>query len=181
MPALYMSVKNFYPEKPILKYFNQSVEMGVIIASIKSLNLPLEVKRSLYVIVRNETGNGKSVVCGTNVSGVQADSGRWPDVWDSTIDGVCIVNENMTGKERAFVVFKTLADGLNFTAAQIQRKGVFIGENVSGKYYKGDVKTPEDLAVCYYNEWVMGNSDIPSEQFIKDFTSMYYQSAKLFF
>lgn len=176
-----MSVKNFYPEKPIVNFFTTKVEMGVIIANIKSLNYPIEVKRSAYIVIRNETGNGRSVINGTNVCGAQSDSGRWPSIWDSTIDGVCIKNENMTGKERAFVVFKTLADGLNFTAAQIQRKGIFIGENVIGKYYKGDVKTPEDLAVCYYNEWVMGNSDMPSEQFIKDFTSMYNQSAKLFF
>ena len=175
-----MSVKNCYPEKPILKYYNASVEMGVIIANIKALNIPVEVKRSLYVIIRNETGNGKSIVCGTNPSGIQADSGRWPTIWDSTIEGVCIKNENMTGNERSFLVFKTLADGLNFTAAQIQRKGIFIGENVIGKYYKGDVKTPEDLAVCYYNEWVMGNSEMPPEQFIKDFFSMYNQSVKLF-
>ena len=175
-----MSVKNYYPEKPILKYYNASVEMGVIIANIKSLQIPLEVKRSLYVVVRNETGNGKSIVCGTNPSGVQADSGRWNNIWDDKIEGVCFKNENMTGKERAFIIFKTLADGLAFTAAQIQRKGVFIGEQVNGTYYKGNVENIKDLAICYYQEWVMGNSKIPDENFIKDFTSMYNMGVKIF-
>ena len=175
-----MSVKNFYPAKPILKYFNQSVEMGVIIANIKALTIPLEVKRSLYVIVRNETGNGKSVVCGTNVSGVQADSGRWPSIWDDTIEGVCIKNENMTGKERGFLVFKTLADGIAFTCERLMSKGIFIGEKVNGRYYKGDVLNAIDLSHAYWDEWVEGDSSVPPESFVNDFISMYKQAEKLF-
>jgi hypothetical protein len=58
----------------------------------------------------------------------------------------------------------------------IENKGLFIGEHVDSRYYKGDVTTPEQLAVAYHQEWVMGDNSQPTAQEIKDFVSMYKQA-----
>ena len=175
-----MSVKNFYPEKPIVNFFTTKIEMGVIIANIRSLDYPIEIKRSAYIIIRNETGNGKSVINGTNVCGAQSDSGRWPAEWNGKISGVCVKNENMTGKERGFLVFNSIADGIAFTCERATAKGIYIGEKVDGKYYKNDVTDVPSLAQAYWDEWVTGTSTTPSNQFISYFRSMYIQSSQLF-
>jgi hypothetical protein len=60
-----MPIRNSYPEKPVELFHRVSAEMGDIIAKIKKLNVPVEVKRAAYIIVRNETvGVGR--LSGTN-------------------------------------------------------------------------------------------------------------------
>jgi hypothetical protein len=175
-----MSLKNFYPEKHVDTFRAVHVEMFSIIDGLKKVDYPVEVKRSAYVIARNETRNGQSVIGGTNVCGAQSDCGRWPSQWDSKVQSVCVQKENLTGKERGFVVFDTLENGLAFLCERIEAKGIFIGEHVDGKYYKGDVCTPEQLADAYEDEWVYGENHKTTLVEIKDFVSMYNQALKIF-
>lgn len=173
--------KNSYPEKPIVNFVAVPISMDKINAIIAKSTAPLEVKVSAFVIMRNETGNGHSVINATNPSGTQADSGRWASIWDKSIVATCLKNEGMTGKERRFVVFDKLETGIAFLINRIEAKGIYIGENVDSAYYKGDVTTPEQLAVAYAREWVYGSETVvPDSQFIKDFVSMYNQAKKLF-
>jgi hypothetical protein len=171
-----MSVRNSYPEKPIVAFAKTSIPMQKIEYILKLSTAHKEVKAAALVIIRNETANGASVINKTNVSGVQSDSGRWASIWDSKIVATCIKNENQTGKTRGFVVFDKLESGINFLINQIENKGLFIGEHVDSRYYKGDVTTLEQLAVAYWQEWVQGDKTQPAAQMVKDFISMYKQA-----
>ena len=175
-----MSVNNSYSEKQILPYKNGMVQMAAIILAIKGLDYLPEVKRTAYVVIRNETANGKSVVNGTNVCGAQSDSGRWPAKWDPFIIGTCIKNENQTGNMRGFLIFDTLANGISFVCDRLQAKGLFIGESVEGRYYNGNVTTPEQLAQAYQNEWVHGGLHTITPAELNNFVSMYKQATVLF-
>lgn len=175
-----MSVKNFYPGIPVVPFFSSSVEMGLIIGEIRKLDFPAEVKRTAYIMIRNETANGKKVVNGTNVCGVQSDSGKWPGAWDAHIVATCVKKENMTGRERGFAVFDTLSNGIAFLCERIVARGLFIGENVDGKYHKGDITTPAELADGYNDEWVHGKDHQTTATEIRDFSSMYNQAVKIF-
>jgi len=173
-------MKNFYQEKPIVAFKSESVEMGVIIAAIKSLDIPTEVKRSVYIIIRNESGNGRSVVNGTNPGGVQSDSGKWPDKWDDSIVATSIKHENRTGIERGFVVFDSLTTGILFMAERLQARGLYIG-GTTKKITKMAVTTVNELASAYYKEWVEGLATYHlSDDELDGFLSMYKQAEKLF-
>ena len=154
--------------------------MGVIIAAIKSVDFPIEVKRAAYCIVRNETSNGLSIIGGTNVCGAQSDSGLWGDKWTSKIIATMVQKENMTGKLRGFLVFNSLQSGIEFLCDRIAAKGIFIGEHVDGKYHKGDVTTPEQEADAYQEEWVLGEVHNTTKTEIGNFVSMYNQAKAIF-
>lgn len=173
-------VKNSYPEKKVVAFVAVPITMDKINATIKASTASKEVKAAAQVIIRNETGNGRSIINGTNPVGCQADSGRWASLWDSKIVATCLKKEGMTGKLRRFVVFDSLSTGIAFLIDRIEHKGLFIGEKVDSRYYKGNVTTPEQLAAAYWQEWVVGEQTKPSEQFIKDFISMYKQAILLF-
>lgn len=175
-----MALKNSYPSVPVVPFKSVSIEMGAIINAIKNAPHPVEVKRAGYVVARNETLNGNKTVNGTNICGAQSDCGKWQDEYDSRIVATCIMNENLTGKQRGFIIFDTLDSGVHFLLDRIAAKGIFIGEHVDGKYHKGDVCTPEQLADAYEDEWVYGEDHKTTVQEVKDFDSMYNQSLKLF-
>lgn len=172
--------KNFYSEKPVIKFFTAAIEMGEIINAIKLLNYPAEVKRTAYIIIRNETANGKSVINGTNVAGVQSDSGRWDAKFDKSIIATCLKDENRTGNERGFVVFDTLANGIAFLCEKVQVRGLFVG-GTTHKITSIVVKNETDLAVAYNREWVTGQANyIPTKDEVSNFVSMYKQAARIF-
>ncbi len=172
-----MSIKNSYPEKPIVPYYKTDLGSMLQIENIlKLLSAPKEVKAAALVIARNECANGHKVICATNISGVQSDSGRWASIWDKHIIATCITPENGTGKTRGFVVFDSLQSSCDFLLDRVENKGLFIGEHIDSRFYKGDVTTPEQLAVAYWQEWVQGNTTQPPAQAVKDFVSMYNQS-----
>lgn len=176
-----MSVKNFYPEKPVMPFRSYKVEMSLIIAALKATNYPREVKRTAYVLIRNESANGKSVINGTNFCGAQSDSGRWPSKFDNTIIATCNRKENgNTNRVRGFLVFNTIESGVAFVCDRVQSKGIFIGETVTGRFHKGEVKTPEQLADAYQDEWVRGADVKPTPLEVKNFVSMYKQACELF-
>jgi len=174
------SVKNSYPEKKVVDFIAVPISMDKINAAIKASTASKEVKAAAQVIIRNETGNGRSIINSTNPAGFQADSGRWASLWDNKIVATCCKKEGMTGKLRRFIVFDNLSTGIAFLINRIEHKGLFIGEEVDSKYYKGNVTTPEQLSVSYWQEWVVGSQTKPSEQFVKDFVSMYKQAILLF-
>jgi len=176
-----MSVKNFYPEKPVMPFRSYKIEMSVIIAAIRAVNYPLEVKRTAYVLIRNESANGKSVINGTNFCGAQSDSGRWPSKFDNMIQGTCNRKENgNTNRVRGFLVFTSVEAGVDFVCDRVQSKGIFIGEKTVGRFHKGEVKTPEQLADAYQDEWVRGADVTPTTLEMKNFVSMYKQACELF-
>jgi hypothetical protein len=174
-----MAIKNAYPELKIVAPAITSVKMDVITAYIKTMPYIKEVKIITHVIIRNETGNGKSFLC-NNGCGQQADGGRLSDRWLPFINGTFLMKENMTGASRRFCSFTDWTVTPNLLADRILKRGLFIGEQVDSTYYKGDVKTIEDAAVCYWREWVVGNQTSPSKKFSSDFKSMYLQADKLF-
>ena len=175
-----MSVKNFYPEKPVVPFSIVSVEMGKIIELLKALNYPIEVKRSAYIIIRNETANGRSVINGTNVGGVQSDSGKWAGDWGTAIVATCIKSENRTGNLRGFVVFDSLSSGIAFMCEKIQARGLYIG-GFAKKIASMVVSNKYDLAAAYYKEWVVGETNYrPTPDEATSFVSMYNQAARIF-
>lgn len=175
-----MSVKNFYPQFPVIPFAKKKVEMGVIIDAIKSVDYPVEVKRAAYCIVRNETANGASVIGGTNFCGAQSDSGYWPDKFTTKIVATMEMKENMTGNMRGFIVFDSAKSGIEFLCDRIEAKGIFIGEHVDGKYHKGDVATVAQEADAYQDEWVFGQDHNTTPTEIANYQSMYNQAVKIF-
>lgn len=174
-----MAIKNAYPELTEIDCVIHSVPMDAINDYIKSIPYIKEVKIITNVIIRNETGNGKSFLC-NNGCGQQADGARLPDKWIPFISGTFLKKENMTGSMRRFVAFKDWTTTIALLADRVFKRGIYVGENVDSNYYKGDVKTPQDAAIAYWQEWVVGNQTQPSKQFISDFVSMYNQAAKIF-
>jgi len=173
-------VKNFYPTKPVIDFKSVSVEMGNIILAIKASSVPLEVKRSTYIIIRNESANGHSVVNGTNPGGVQSDSGQWPTKWDASIVATSVKAENRTGKERGFVVFDTLNSGIAFMCERIQARGIYLG-GTTKKITNYTIDTVSTLCKAYYQEWVEGDAQYhPTDTELDDFVSMYNQAVKIF-
>lgn len=173
-------VKNYYPSKVIVSF--QSVNTGIqpLINAIKASNLAVDVKRAVYVIIRNETANGHSVVNGTNPGGVQSDSGQWPAKWDDAIVATCVKEENRTAKERGFVVFNTLQHGIDFMCERIQARGIYIGGHTH-KITNEAITSPAQLAGAYYREWVEGDAQYhPTDDELNDFLSMYKQAETIF-
>lgn len=173
-------IKNAYPELPVVPFESVTVPMATLIEVIKASNLPLEVQRASYIVIRNETGNGHSVVNGTNPGGVQSDSGKWPDKWDASIVATAVMQENRTGKERGFVVFDTLESGVGMICERLQARGVYIGGHTH-KITNEAITTPAQLAGVYYREWVTGSATYhPNDDELNGFLSMYKQAEKIF-
>jgi hypothetical protein len=174
-----MAIKNAYPNLPVIDCKVHSVPMEDINNYIKTIPYIAEVKRIVYIIIRNETANGKSFL-NNNGCGQQADGGKLPLKWISYITATFVKKENMTGKERRFVAFDKWQTTINLLADRVFNRGLYIGENIDSNYYKGTVKTPQDAAIAYWQEWVVGTQTQPSKQFVNDFVSMYNQSTKIF-
>jgi hypothetical protein len=173
-------IKNAYPELPEVPFKITSVPMQDVNNYIATIPFIVEVKRTVQIIFRNESGNGKNGL-NNNFIGQQADGARLPNQWVPFIEGTFIKKENMTGKQRRFVAFKDWKTSVALLADRAFKRGIYIGENVDSTYYKGTVRTVEQLAQCYWDEWVVGEVNaIPSAQFTKDFVSMYNQAAKVF-
>lgn len=171
---------NYYDDKPVIPFQSVPVQMGILIAGIKAATCQTEVKRTVYIMIRNETGNGRSVVNGTNPGGVQSDSGKWPSKWDDYIVATSVKNENRTGKQRGFVVFDSLTTGIQFMCERVQARGLFIG-GTTKKITQENISTPSQLCGAYYREWVVGSAQYhPNDAELDGFLSMYRQAEKIF-
>lgn len=172
-------MKNFYPKLPILDYEKTSVSMDEVIKYLQSLPIPVEIKRSVYVIFRNESANGKSGV-NNNFIGFQSDSGVWQSKYNKYFVGTTILSENRTGKQRGFLCFSKWEDSIDILADKVKGRGLFIG-GVTNFITKIKITDKGDLAVAYLKEWVTGsNKYVPTTTEITSFVSMYNQAIKLF-
>lgn len=175
-----MSVKNYYPEKPVLPYKKTTIEMAVVINAIRNSVADKEVKRSAYVAFRNESNNGKSGL-NFNFCGFQADSGRWDKKFDIEISGVVKKVENGTGKERWFLAFDSVNGCIDMLLDRMQGRGIYVGGTTHKIWVGQHIDNKEELARAYYKEWVRGDKNAePSEQAMKNYISMYNQAEKLF-
>jgi len=177
-------MNNAYPEKKEIDCRIGPVEMSTIIQAIKAAPYTAELKRCAYVVIRNETGNGKSVINGTNICGAQGDSGRWPAKFDSSIIATCVKKENKRvdgsgGNVRRFLVFDSLISAISFLCDRLEAKGLYIGSN-GGKYHTEPVTNVTDLADAYQDEWVFGEDHKTKPIEADPFISMYKQAEKLF-
>jgi hypothetical protein len=172
-------VKNAYSEKPEFPYKKTRVDMSEVIAALKGLNIPVQVKRSAYVIFRFESRNGEAGVC-NNYAGLQADTNRWPAKYDPLISGTCVTKENGTGNQRRFLVFHSISEFLQMYTDRLKERGLYVGGSVN-LIAKMVVTSERDLARAYEKDWVKGNKKAePTEIKINNFLSMYAQAIKLF-
>jgi len=163
---------------PEIPYQKTTVSMDDVIAYIGQSNYSVEVKRSVYVIFRNESGGGRSGV-NNNYIGLQADNAKWEDEISEKIVATCTKVENMTGKGRRFACFASFKDSIDVLEFKVVDRGLFIGGKAH-PYSNMDVKTPEDFALAYWIEWVTGEKTLPDSQFAKDIASMYNQAVSKF-
>ena len=170
---------NAYPEKPSVPYEKTTVAMAEVVPYLQSLGVPAAVKRTTYVIFRNESGNGGSGI-NNNYAGVQADSGRWPAQFDAAIVGVVTKVENGTGRERLFVAFGSWHTSVDFLADRVSARGLFV-DGTTHQVVKMTIANANDLATAYQREWVTGSpTAVPNAQALASFLSMYSQAEGLF-
>jgi hypothetical protein len=172
-------VKNYYTDKPVLQYRKTTIEMGAVVGYLQSLPVLSEVKRAAYIMFRVESANGRSGI-NENYIGAQADSGRWPAMFDCKIIGTVVKNENGTGKQRIFLAFSSWKDSIDFLVERVENRGLYIG-GYARLVAKMDIAYPEELCLAYKRDWVTGNKKyLPTEAETKSFLSMYRQAEKIF-
>lgn len=174
-----MTIKNAYPELPVVPYMKTKVGMPLVVAYLQKLDEFPEVKRAAYIFFRIESANGSKGV-NNNYAGVQADGARWPGEYDRLFKATTVLPENGTNKPRRFLVFDTWEDSVNFTVENVARRGMYIGGQ-TWKVSTLKVNSITDLLTAYKREWVTGNSKYtikPDE--LAPFVSMYTQAKKLF-
>lgn len=172
-------MRNYYTEKPIVKYQNTKVNMSEVIRYLNEKKVDKEIKRSTYVIFRIESANGSSGI-NNNYVGCQTDSGRWGEPLDSLITGTVIKTENATGKQRLFAAFKDFKGSVDFLLNRVADRGLYVGGDTH-KIVKMHIDSPVQLAKAYRIEWVTGDPNaVCSQEQIKNFLSMYKQAEVLF-
>lgn len=153
--------------------------MDEVVKYLQSLPIPVEIKRSVYVIFRNESANGKSGI-NNNFIGFQSDSGVWQSKYNKYFVGTTVLTENRTGKQRGFLCFSKWQDSIDILADKVSGRGLFIG-GVTNFITKTKITDKGELAVAYLKEWVTGsNKYVPTTTEITSFVSMYNQAIKLF-
>jgi hypothetical protein len=172
-------MRNFYPEFPILPYEKTLVRMDDVIACIKWLQVDKEIKRAIYCVFRIESGNGTQGI-NNNYIGLQADSARWDTSYNKYITGVCIKEENRTGKQRAFLCFHNYTNSIDILADKLKARGLYVG-GTTHLITHFEIKTPSDLALAYEREWVEGSANYkPTEEETKMFLSIYKSAEGIF-
>jgi hypothetical protein len=181
---------NAYPELPALQYQRTSVPMADVIAYLQSADLPAEVKRSTYIVFRNESANGQSGV-NNNYAGMQADGavlmpngelkgGRWEASIEHYFVGTTTAIESGTGRQRVFLCFATWQDSVACLASRLAARGLYVGGRTH-LITQMDVDSAATLARAYTREWVTGLATAePSEAGAAHFLSMYSQAAQFF-
>ena len=111
---------NAYPDKPSIEYQHTTVKMDDVVGYLQGLAIPAEVKRTTYVIFRNESANGSAGI-NNNYVGAQADGGRWPPKFDDLIVGTVTKRENGTNRGRIFVAFDSWHVSVDFLADRVTR------------------------------------------------------------
>lgn len=170
---------NAYPEKPMIPYERTIVAMHDVIPCIQAADLDPEIKRAAYIMFRVESANGQSGL-NNNYVGCQADSGRWPSKFDTSIAGIVQTTENGTGRTRLFVAFDSWQSCVDFLLDRVQARGLYIGAKALPISHLL-VADETSLVRAYTKEWAQGRSDAePSADTIASWHSMYGQAMALF-
>lgn len=149
------------------------------IDALRAVDAPAEVRRTAYIIFRNESSNGRSGV-NNNYAGVQADGSRWPAELTHLFAGTVVLPENGTGKTRRFVAFADAGGCLAFLCNRVQSRGLYVG-GTTHQVVTMAIHTPTDLARAYTKEWVVGSASAePDSGALAGFLSMYNQARSLF-
>jgi hypothetical protein len=172
-----MSVKNAYPELPVIPYKKTTVQMPLVVAYIKTLNYTLEIKRTTYCIFRIESGNGSKGVNG-NYCGIQADGAKLGGSFDVMVKATCIEPENMTKNPRRFACFSDFKPSIDYLAAKVAKRGLYIGGATNDEYSHVDHITDADsLDLAYVQEWVEGDKNAkPDHDELTTMESIYKSS-----
>jgi len=169
-----------YPLLPQLPYKKTSIDMDSVIAYIKTLEVPLEVKRATYLIFRNEGANGTAGVQ-NNYIGLQSDGDKFPNKYSVHFTGYCIENENLTGKSRGFLCFDSWKASVDILSDEIATRGLYVGGKINSPYVSFTDVTEANFCQAYEDLWVYGDKNYkPTAIEISDFNSMYSQAKKLF-
>ncbi|PUZ25389.1 hypothetical protein DCC81_13925 [Chitinophaga parva] len=170
---------NAYPELPVLEYEQTSVPMEDVISYLAGQDAPREIKRSVYIIFRNESANGTRGI-NNNYAGAQADGARWSSIFDDMLAGVVEKEEAKTGKVRLFLAFYSWENSVDFLLNRVSSRGIFIG-GYARLIAKMEVDTPDHLVTAYFRDWVMGDATYKvSAEEKANFLSMYKQATELF-
>ena len=172
-----MSKKNAYPNLPVVDYKRTKVEMPLVVLYIKSLNYPLEVKRTVYCIFRIESGNGGHGV-NENYCGIQADGAAIGMPFDNSVIATCLENESMTGKVRRFCCFKDFKPSIDYLAAKVAKRGLYIGGGTNDQYsHVTHITDADSLDLAYIQEWVEGDpSAKPNKDELTEMEQMYHSA-----
>ena len=165
------SVKNAYPEKPVVKYQKTTINQGDAFAYIKATSYTEEVKKGAAIIAVNESSWFKSCI-NNNCGGIQADAGRWNAKYDSAIVATTIVVDG-EGKRRRFCVFANWKTGLDMVLSKTAQRGLYIGgtTNYITKMNVADLATFNRV---YYKEWVRGDASAePNAAQSSNFETLY--------
>jgi hypothetical protein len=170
---------NAYPELPVMPYLKTMIDMPTVIFHINNLQLPLEVKRTTYVIFRTESGNGQHGVQ-QDYTGIQADGARLPAPFDKSVIGTCVEEENGTGKMRRFTCFKDYTTSVDYLASRVNKMGLYIGGKVDNLYVEMAINNSTDLTLGYYRTWVTGSAKaIPAPSYYSLIGSIYHNATQL--
>jgi hypothetical protein len=155
--SLAPSVHNAYPDLPEIPFVRTQVAEQDVVAYIAGITMPVAVKRACYVIFRNESANGHKGI-NNNYIGLQADGGRQSEKWTPFIAGTCVHAENMTGRLRRFVCFRSWTTCADILAEKISLRGLYVG-GYAHPYANMHIDRDSDWPVAYWREWVQGDSN----------------------
>ena len=165
---------NAYPLLKVVDYQKTTVDMDEVKEYIKSLNYILEVKRSALIVFDTESGNGKHGV-NNNYVGLQADGARIGGNFDRFVIATCVTPENMTGKERRFCCFENFKPSIDYLAAKVLKRGLYVGGGTNDEYsYVPNIIDADSLDLAYFQDWVEGDKNAkPSREDEKEMEELY--------
>lgn len=150
-----MSVRNAYPNVPVVPYKKTTVSRSEAAAYIASLNVSDAIKASAYTIFLIESGNGKKGI-NNNYAGIQADGGKIGRGMDNRVIATTVIDDNAPGyTPRRFVVFEKWQHSIDYTVALVSGRGLFIG-GYAKPYANMQVTGVTTLCIAYYREFVTG-------------------------
>ncbi len=157
-------VANKYPELPTVPYKKTSTSMSDVVAYIAKLPISIAVKVAVYTVFCNESANGAKGV-NENYAGIQADNSRWPDNISKLAIATTVIAENMTGKQRRFLVFNDFKASVDFLSDRSQSRGLYVG-GTPHLYYFDKISDRNEWVLAYWREWVMGakTSNPPADE-----------------
>lgn len=151
------AVRNAYRDKPVMGYQKTIVSMQQVINYIRTLQIPLNAKRVVYSIFRNEGANGQAGI-NQNYCGIQADGARLGVEFDTKVVGTVIIKENgVNGKLRRFCAFADFKASIDYLAAKVMQRGLYIGSHIDDAYADVNIVDTDSLELAYVEDWVAGN------------------------